>query len=311
MSNASRWVIPVVISAVLGYLLLGEHGLALITGRIAQTSVPGLAIFLVLWLLSTVARSLIYFILLQRRVRWLQLIPLMWVRSFAVDLLPARGGVVSIPAAMKLVWRIPVSSGIACLAGATIVEVVSLGIVLLVALMFFSRDLPPGWAPMLTAGGALLVLTLPAALYFAHRLTRLNGQGRAGRAIKKVAEETYLLKEQGRLLPTLGLTILTRIFKYCGLYSLFRALVPHGLNPVAFLSAMIAAEATSTLPVQGLAGVGTWEAAWVEVSSKLGLTSEVAVSSGFGMHLLVLAWEILMGGAGLLLLFRLHGRDRR
>ena len=227
-----------------------------------------------------------------------------------MDLLPARGGLASLPAALKLVWRIPVSSGIATVTGATVAELTALGLMVLLALFVSPGTLPDGWSVILLAGGVGLVLVFPLAMLLAHRICTLPETGKTTRWLKNLAEETARLKTRGKLVPVMVLTLLIRFFKYGGLYSLFDALAPGSLMPISFLSAMIAAEATSALPVQGIAGVGTWEAAWVQVSSRLGLSADIAVSTGFGLHLLVLAWEILMGGVGLGILVLLRNRPR-
>jgi uncharacterized membrane protein YbhN (UPF0104 family) len=234
----------------------------------------------------------------------------MWVRSFFIDLLPARSGLAAIPAALRVVWQVPLASGIGTLAGAVVAEMASLGIVILLAVLWASSSLGQNWIAAMLLLGIALVLVLPTAVFLAERLVVTRRSGRVVDAVKRVTRETYALKQRRILLPVLGYTILTRIFKYGGLFILFRALVPVGLNPMTFLMSMIAAESTSALPIQGLAGVGTWEAAWLTVSTSFGLEKKLAVASGFAIHLVVLGWEIMAGAAGLVVLVRLQSRRR-
>jgi len=326
VKNTARIVFPLLVSLSLGYLLLGRHGLDEIQKLLADASPSSLAIYPIFWLASSMARAAIYSFLLDRRVPWRELIPLMWVRSFAVDLLPARGGLAAIPAALKLIWQIPVSSGVATLVGATVVEFATLGIVILLALGLSVESLPQDQMRILFLLGICLILALPVSLLIFGRLGGLNrnsressalrgtaktvensgsnGRGKLVTIVRRISQDAYTLKQGGKLVPVLGLTFLTRVFKYGGLYLLFRAIVPTGLSPVLFLTAMIAAEATSSLPIQGLAGIGTWEAAWIAASTAFGLDHRLAVSSGFGLHLLVLCWEIFSGSVGLVFLAR-------
>ena len=303
-----QWVPPVIISSFLVSWLLGSAGLKDVFRCIGQARLRSLVFFSTLWILSTLCRSRIYHRLLNGAVSWQRLIPLMWVRSLTVDFLPARGGLASIPAALKFVWDIPVSSGIASITGATAVEISTLGIVVLAALAHSARRLPPGWATALLITAIAVILVLPLVMLLATWLTPLEKKGGVRGWIGRVSRDVATLRRRGIFAEVFGFTLLVRIFKYGGLFILMDALAGSALPPVAFLVAMISAEATSALPVQGLGGVGTWEAAWTEVSTRLGLTRDLAIMSGFSLHLLILAWEILMGGIGLLLLIRMRIR---
>lgn len=291
-------------------MLLGERGLSDLLALISSASPTGIAVFPLIWVSSSVARASVYFVLLEGRVARHELIPLMWVRSFFIDLLPARGGLAAIPAALRVVWGISTSSGIGTLAGAVVAEMASLGVVILLAVLWASSSLGQNWITAMSFLGIALVLSLPAAVFIAGRLVETKRSGKVIDAIKRVTRETYALKRRGILLPVIGYTLLTRVFKYGGLFILFRALVPIGLNPMTFLTSMIAAESTSALPIQGLAGVGTWEAAWLAVSTSFGLEKKLAVTSGFAMHLLVLGWEIMAGALGLIMLVRLQAKQK-
>jgi uncharacterized membrane protein YbhN (UPF0104 family) len=186
----------------------------------------------------------------------------------------------------------------------------SLGVVVLVAVAWASDSLDRSWLTAMLLLGVALVLVLPVAILIAGRLVETRQSGKLIDPVKRVARETHAMRQRGILLPVIGYTLLTRIFKYGGLFLLFRSLVPVGLNAMTFLTSMIAAESTSALPIQGLAGVGTWEAAWLAVSTSFGLEKQLAVASGFAMHLLVLGWEIIAGALGLAMLTRYHARHR-
>jgi glycosyltransferase 2 family protein len=62
------------------------------------------------------------------------------------------------------------------------------------------------------------------------------------------------------------------------------------------------AELTSVLPVKGLAGFGTWEAAWALTFSLMGIDEGLAIISGLGVHLLTNVFEYSLGIASLIIL---------
>ncbi len=58
------------------------------------------------------------------------------------------------------------------------------------------------------------------------------------------------------------------------------------------------------LPVHGIAGFGTTETIWTLVYTPLGMTLEDAIISGFGYHIVLLAYTLTLGLFGSLLLRR-------
>lgn len=297
------------LSLALTILLLRSVGVNSLveTYRNLRLSVAGL--FPLLWLAAGVARAAIYHRLLSARVRILELMPLMWVRGLVIDLVPARAGLAVIPAALRLVWGIGVSEGFGVLAGVTVVEFASLGIlVVVVGAASLAPELPI-MRTLLLVGGAGLVALLPLALVVADRIKSLQRFGKAGATVARIAGAVTVLAERRLLLSVMIWSFLTRLAKYGGLYVLLLAMPVPRLEPFSFLVAALAAEATTTLPFQGLAGIGTWEAAWAASTTAFGFTTQEAVASAFGLHLSVLGLEIVMGGMGLILLAVLRRRD--
>ena len=70
------------------------------------------------------------------------------------------------------------------------------------------------------------------------------------------------------------------------------------------------AELSATLPVHGVAGFGTYEAAWALGFSHLGLDRETAILSGFATHLLSQAYDYSIGLLALLVILAMS-RQRR
>jgi hypothetical protein len=52
---------------------------------------------------------------------------------------------------------------------------------------------------------------------------------------------------------------------------------------------------SATLPIHGIAGFGTYETAWALGFGQLGLSSRVAILSGFATHLLSQLYDYSIG----------------
>jgi len=57
---------------------------------------------------------------------------------------------------------------------------------------------------------------------------------------------------------------------------------------------------TTVLPIQGMGGFGTYESAWTIAFISLGITKQVAITSGFGIHILCVSYFLILGSFGLL-----------
>jgi hypothetical protein len=61
---------------------------------------------------------------------------------------------------------------------------------------------------------------------------------------------------------------------------------------------------TSILPIQGIGNFGTFEAGWTAGFLIVGLPAELAISTGFGFHIITLLFNILLGAYGYLAIHR-------
>lgn len=282
--------------------LFGSAGLGGLLAVMANLRWSTAIVFPLLWLIAGAARAIMYHLLLERRVGVVPLIPLMWVRALVVDLVPARAGLAAMPAALWMVWGIRIPEGVGVLAGVTVVEFAALGIlVLAVSLLAPAPDMASMQSVLLLLGGAMVVI-LPAAILAGRFAATLRGRGRVGDAVSGIAVAVAALGRGRLLAKVVACSFVTRLAKYAGLWALLMAMPVPRLAPVQFLTAALSAEATTALPVQGLAGIGTWEAAWVAATTAMGFSRHDAVSSAFGLHLLVLGWEVLWGAIGLAIL---------
>ena len=99
-----------------------------------------------------------------------------------------------------------------------------------------------------------------------------------------------------------------RLTKFGAHYFFLQAvLVPLGIawGTLGFLDSFLGiagAEMSAMLPVSGLAAFGTWEAAWTLGFTRLGLTEQEAIVSGFATHILSQLHDYGLGIVALLVL---------
>jgi len=166
--------------------------------------------------------------------------------------------------------------------------------------------------------GAAIILSKRILPFLLNKLpeSRLESFAKKNRSLKLVYNKLILTGKQladlgnrgigGRLfLLSLGI----RLSKYVSLFFLFYAVVRslgisfHALNPFTVFSGTAFTEVSSLLPIQGLAGIGTWEATWAAVFSFFGFDKQMAILSGFGVHWVTQITEYTLGILSLLILF--------
>jgi uncharacterized membrane protein YbhN (UPF0104 family) len=148
-------------------------------------------------------------------------------------------------------------------------------------------------AALLLAGGIIgLALTI---------WNRVNRQSRFGRfasiikaKILEVGRELADTSLDMRLLGIIVYTILILAFRLSSQWFLVRGMgIEIGVWELSF--ALICCLLFSLFPIHGLAGFGTIEALWVAILNILGVPKEDAITSGFGLHIIVFIFCIILG----------------
>jgi uncharacterized membrane protein YbhN (UPF0104 family) len=268
---------------------------------------------------SLIARATRFCILLGRQLPLSLLTAITVVRNLFVDLLPARVGELSYVYLLVKRGHRPVEDGLATLLVAFLLDVIALAPLLFLAILVVGGGghLPIGW---LIAAAAVLGGLGYVVLRVAGPVARaLAGyvQPRSWRRADAVAQRLRLLADSlGRshqqrvLLPALALSLLLRLCKYGSVYCLILSIMTPlgyragGLGFFRVFLAAVSAELAAALPIHGLAGFGTYEAAWTFSFVQLGFPREHAVVSGILGHAIGQVMEYLLGGLALLWLMR-------
>jgi len=288
------------------------------------------AAFLGLFLVSMLLKAVRYRILLQasgspETPSLADLVTLTFVSNLFVDLLPARSGSLAYIVFLNRKLRVELPACFSSFAFSFILDMI--GMLPLFALAIIIRGLSTGEPDYLLWGllAALALISLAAlalmekVLHLAGRMVARLAAGRSGkpwslvqrlaREMERIAEDITRVKARGLYGRLLLISVVIRLLKYLGLYLLVVGLAHQFGPPVVqrlgfsvVLFALIAAEATASLPVSGIAGFGAYEGVMMATYSAAGLGAQQAALLSFGAHLLT---QVIDYSLGALALFRL------
>ncbi len=317
--NLWRIVLPLAVTAVILFLFFRRtSGVEL--GR-AFASVPAwaVALYAAFSLFGTGARAVRTRILLGPGIGAFDLFLITLVQNFSVDLLPARTASLGFYAYLTRDRGVILEEGTSSFIVAVFYDALALGLMLGAAAFFFlgtfGDAVPPGavavgLAVIVAVSVAFIMLIRPVAGW-ARRLFAARRSGKIAAIAASV--ESYFARHgrAGERAGVLGLSFVIKLAKYVSLYVLFAGMTGVGFTWRSFslFSFGIAgAELSSFLPVQGLAGLGTWEAAFALVAGKIGIPLENPFLTALVIHLVTQVWEY---GLGLAALWVLSVRARR
>lgn len=268
---------------------------------------------------SYIFRAWRFHILLKKEVSIKDLFHIECVHNMMNNLLPARTGELSYVFLLKTEHNKTTGDGLATLIIARIFDFIFISIFFL--LIFVSIDnLETGVTALLVVGilflFAMVFLLLGLVFYgpvFLPIIKKLAQRGNYkkihfGDYIIRKSEETIACFETfktGTITMHLSVILLT-ISIWLLSYSLFYliAISMHiQLDLVHILFAASFAVFSTVLPVQGIAGFGTMEGGWAMGFLLAGVPKELAISSGFAFHLLILIYTLILGGIGYVKLY--------
>ncbi len=261
----------------------------------ASLSWTGLAGLLALSTLSYLLRAVRvydYFLPITRR-RFLTTLRLSVLHNVANNLLPMRAGEAVFPILMRQYFGQRLMPSTFALVAIRLLDLHFLGLVAIVAL--YARA--GGWVWVLL--GVIWVGLLPAAFAARGRVLAWALSGK-GRMRSLLSEAVAALPRSPRVMGRLYLwTSLSWTAKVVAFAAVLQHFVP--LQLWQALGGIIGAELSSILPVHGIAGAGSYEAAAVAVLVPLGVGVEAALSGAVNLHLFLLGVTVLLGLAGLLI----------
>jgi len=217
------------------------------------------------------------------------------------NVLPMRTGEASFPVLMARYFQIPPARSLPALLWFRFLDIHTLLACALAALGGLWLDTPAA------AALAALWMTLPWAGY---RLSRRHAVAppaprRLARLVQGVA--AGLPATHGAFWRAWGWTLANWAIKFAALAWVLRQFVP--LSPAAAVLGVIGGDATSVLPIHGVAGAGTYEAGIMAglAASGAAPAPQAALTGAVNLHLFILSAALIGGGAGWCLPGRPHG----
>jgi uncharacterized protein (TIRG00374 family) len=309
----------VIASAILASILLAILLYKISPGQIIvalkQTSFPAVAMSAFLYGSANVMRSLRFKIIsASENVGAVNFFFVTCVYNLFTGLMPIGTGELSYPYLLKRYYHLSFSENVSTVLLARALDFVVIFSFFLASLIALQRVLLPNWGQIVLPGLGLIFLLL--ILLFAYsgargflvallddvvrkahakRFKHVNAVLQAFQSLSRALERDV---SPTALVWSMLLTSLVWTTTYALLHLLFLGM-GHRLNfwQVVFSSSLVIV--AMILPLQGIAGFGTQEAGWAAGLIILGFGREQAITMGFGVHVILFIFLLLLGGIGL------------
>lgn len=297
-----RFLLPLLVTGIILFFFFQGISPAQISRSIGRIPYPHFFLFAALSLTGAWLRTIRYGRLLAGKVKAKEMFLITLVRNCAVDLLPARTAALLFYSYLTKKRGISLEEGGSSFVVSVFYDVAALSLMLSSLLLLQSIDLT-GWyiwvALALLFIVSLLLITRLDWLIQKFIETKIFSRfAKMGNFLARV--EAYLQEHKSNserlflLLVSLGI----RLCKYLSVFILFSGIVDMGWqwNHFAiFCVGLAGAEMSAMLPVQGIAGFGTWELAFASFFSLLNIPSGDPVVTALAIHITTQAWEYSLG----------------
>jgi uncharacterized membrane protein YbhN (UPF0104 family) len=320
------FLLSILLSVGLVGYLFSRIDLADLTRTLAGIYLPSLAGYAVLALLAAGLRAVRYRVLIGgERIGFWPILLVTLIRNLFVDLLPAGLGSLSYIYLVVRRLGLPLELGTSTFVLAAVFDALALSPLLLLAIVVVGLGRTAVSGVQFAAAAAAFLLVAVLLLVYLVPILRgglavgvrlLGAVGVGGRwRVPYLVEKARLsvaavegIQRRGVYTTAFVVSFLLRLAKYGSLYFLLHALLANQGFPLATLSfwkvllGIAAAELSANLPIQGLAGLGTWETAFALAFRVMGYEEKIAIVAGFGLHLVTQVFEYGLGGLAILLL---------
>ena len=263
------------------------------------------------WLRALRFRALV----LSRNVTQGRMLSIVNVQNLLASVTPGRAGELSYVVMLRQDVKVPGAEGLGGLVLARAFDFVIVFGVAVLALLSVRDALPEGsgtvvgTAVAMFAGSLILLLQLAwlseggvRIIEGTLRWTRLGRWSLPRRALGKAREvHSYIVRAKARggsgriWILTAGIWATSYAVSWLWLTGLG---IPLSFDKVIFVAAI--AGLAGSLPIQGVAGLGTTEAGWAIPLVLVGVNREEAIAASFCFHALAILYVGVLGGAGAL-----------
>jgi len=325
-NQGGRWALLslVVTVAVLAWLLSQTDLRAILESFERFSPLAALLGFLA-WALQNLLRAWRFRLLVSSRpVPMARMFSIVNVQNLLATLTPGRAGEISYVVLLRSEGQVPSVEGLAGLVVARAFDFVAGSGIVLACIWAARSRMPASGGGLLVSALAIFGLSLVAILTLAwltaggvrllqglirwSRLDRFALARKLAGSAEDVHHHIVRMHRRGTVARLIGSTIAIWVVSYgVSLIWIFGLDLPVDFTAALFVSAV--AGLAVSLPVQGVAGLGTTEAGWAIPLILLGVPREGAIAAGFCFHALALLYLAALAGGGMLHLY-LDGRTR-
>lgn len=264
-----------------------------------------------LYALSYFFRALRFYVLLNREVGIKDLFNIVCVHNMVNSLLPARTGELSYVYLLKKRHNKTAGTGAATLIIARLFDMITILMLFFLSTLFVSIrfDMAAEIRLMIIALMFVGVLVLIITISQGHTFVMLLRKMATHLGMDKIrildyvfrkmdeATESFSDMHRGTFIWSALISIVIWIILYSVNYTLIIAM-GIDMNFWTVLFASTFALITTILPVQGVGGFGTIEGGWAIGFIAMGVPKEVAISSGFSVHIILISYFLTLGLIG-------------
>jgi uncharacterized protein (TIRG00374 family) len=306
----------VVITIVLVAILLSQIQIGAVITTLASINPLFLIAGFVLYACSYFLRALRFHILLNRKVGLRDLFNIVCVHNLVNNILPARTGELSYIYLLNKFHNKKTGEGIATLFVARVFDFIVISLLFFISALMI-QDLPEiimkaVW--VITFLMVVIVIFLIILLYFGDSFLNLAKRFFGRFNLEKKYFADYLLRKGEEAVESFDEirtngkvtaieVIIISFGIWLSLYSVnYDLITAMDINLCFFIVLLGSTFAlfTTILPIQGIGGFGTIEGGWAIGFIAVGLTKEVAISSGFVVHIVILVYFLILGLLGLI-----------
>ena len=300
----------VAITIVLVAILLSQIQIGDVITTIAGIDPLYLIAGFVLYTCSYFFRALRFYVLLNKEVRLRDLFNIVCVHNMVNNILPARTGELSYIYLLKKLHNKKAGEGIATLVVVRVSDFIAISALFFVSCLLMARDLPGIVITVIWTIAFSLVLVISVSVvsvYFGEKITKIVEKINIRlnldkfRIIQFLANKGVEVKESFRRMQSKKVVfccLLLSVPIWSSMYAMVYVLLNGmGLNLIIWLVivGMTLLMLLNFLPVQGIGKFGTYEGAWAVIFIPLGLSKEIAITSGFSVHIITIVFFMILG----------------
>jgi hypothetical protein len=251
--------------------------------------------------------------LLNKKISFKELIPIILLHGFFLNILPSRTGEISYPYLLRK-KGISLRESLSSLLIARIFDGIALASLFIISVFLLGRTIPPLIANIFTFISSFLVLAILFLMFIFYygnkrgigikkiekkfldktKLGSFNFVGWLFGKISNLVEGLQAINVREKVLELLLYSFGIWICGYFVYVILMEGMGIH-LNIWAVFTGATFVVFASLLPIQGLAGFGTTEGMWALVFFTLGVEKELAIASGFSFHIIRIIFATTLG----------------